>query len=87
MAKKIQTYIKLQVKAGQANPSPPIGPALGQHGVNIMEFCKAFNAKTQTMEQGLPIPVVITVYSDRKLHFHYQNSASFSIVTQANTGW
>ncbi len=69
MAKKIQTYIKLQVKAGQANPSPPIGPALGQHGVNIMEFCKAFNAKTQTMEQGLPIPVVITVYNDRSFTF------------------
>lgn len=69
MAKKIQTYIKLQVKAGQANPSPPIGPALGQHGVNIMEFCKAFNAKTQTLEQGLPLPVVITVYNDRSFTF------------------
>lgn len=69
MAKKVQSYIKLQVKAGQANPSPPIGPALGQHGVNIMEFCKAFNAKTQSVEQGLPIPVVITVYSDRSFTF------------------
>lgn len=69
MAKKINAYIKLQVKAGEANPSPPVGPALGQHGVNIMEFCKAFNAKTQGMEKGLPIPVVITVYSDRSFTF------------------
>ncbi|GGG04206.1 MULTISPECIES: 50S ribosomal protein L11 [Cysteiniphilum] len=69
MAKKVQAYIKLQVKAGQANPSPPIGPALGQHGVNIMEFCKAFNAQTQKMEQGSPVPVVITVYSDRSFTF------------------
>ena len=69
MAKKIQAYIKLQVKAGEANPSPPVGPALGQHGVNIMEFCKAFNAKTQGMEKGLPTPVVITVYSDRSFTF------------------
>jgi large subunit ribosomal protein L11 len=69
MAKKIQAYIKLQVKAGQANPSPPVGPALGQHGVNIMEFCKAFNAQTQGIEPGLPIPVVITVYSDRSFTF------------------
>ena len=69
MAKKIMSYIKLQVKAGQANPSPPVGPALGQHGVNIMEFCKAFNAKTQSMEAGLPTPVVITVYSDRSFTF------------------
>ena len=69
MAKKITTYIKLQVPAGQANPSPPVGPALGQHGVNIMEFCKAFNAHTQGTEQGLPIPVVITVYNDRSFTF------------------
>ena len=69
MAKKVQAYIKLQVPAGQANPSPPVGPALGQHGVNIMEFCKAFNAETQGMEQGLPLPVVITVYSDRSFTF------------------
>ncbi len=69
MAKKIEAYVKLQVPAGQANPSPPVGPALGQHGVNIMEFCKAFNAKTQDLEQGLPIPVVITVYSDRSFTF------------------
>jgi large subunit ribosomal protein L11 len=69
MAKKVQTYIKLQVAAGQANPSPPVGPALGQHGVNIMEFCKAFNAHTQGMEAGMPIPVVITVYTDRSFTF------------------
>ncbi len=69
MAKKVQSYIKLQVAAGKANPSPPVGPALGQHGVNIMEFCKAFNAATQDMEVGLPTPVVITVYSDRSFTF------------------
>ncbi|MBL37516.1 MAG: 50S ribosomal protein L11 [Wenzhouxiangellaceae bacterium] len=69
MAKKINAYIKLQVPAGQANPSPPVGPALGQHGVNIMEFCKAFNAATQSIEPGLPTPVVITVYSDRSFTF------------------
>ena len=69
MAKKITAYIKLQVKAAQANPSPPVGPALGQHGVNIMEFCKAFNAQTQGLEPGLPTPVVITVYSDRSFTF------------------
>lgn len=69
MAKKITGYIKLQIPAGKANPSPPVGPALGQHGVNIMEFCKAFNAETQSMEAGMPIPVVITVYSDRSFTF------------------
>jgi len=69
MAKKVDAYIKLQVAAGQANPSPPVGPALGQHGVNIMDFCKAFNAQTQSVEQGLPIPVVITVYADRSFTF------------------
>jgi large subunit ribosomal protein L11 len=69
MAKKVSAYIKLQVKAGQANPSPPVGPALGQHGLNIMEFCKAFNAATQGMEPGLPTPVVITAYSDRSFTF------------------
>jgi large subunit ribosomal protein L11 len=69
MAKKIEAYIKLQVSAGEANPSPPVGPALGQHGVNIMEFCKAFNAQTQQVEKGLPIPVVITVYNDRSFTF------------------
>jgi len=69
MAKKIDAYIKLQVAAGKANPSPPVGPALGQRGVNIMEFCKAFNAATQSMEPGAPVPVVITVYSDRSFTF------------------
>jgi len=69
MAKKVEAYIKLQVAAGAANPSPPVGPALGQHGVNIMEFCKAFNAQTQNMEKGLPVPVVITVYNDRSFTF------------------
>ncbi len=69
MAKKIEAYVKLQVPAGEANPSPPVGPALGQHGVNIMEFCKAFNAQTQQVEKGLPTPVVITVYSDRSFTF------------------
>jgi large subunit ribosomal protein L11 len=69
MAKKVTGYIKLQIPAGKANPSPPVGPALGQHGVNIMEFCKAFNAHTQGIEEGLPTPVVITVYSDRSFTF------------------
>lgn len=69
MAKKIQGYIKLQIPAGAANPSPPVGPALGQQGVNIMEFCKQFNAKTQTLEKGIPTPVVITVYSDKSFTF------------------
>ncbi|MEE9423264.1 MAG: 50S ribosomal protein L11 [Gammaproteobacteria bacterium] len=69
MAKKIEAYIKLQVPAQEANPSPPVGPALGQHGVNIMEFCKAFNAKTQNMEKSMPVPVVITVYNDRSFTF------------------
>jgi large subunit ribosomal protein L11 len=69
MAKKVEAYIKLQVPAAEANPSPPVGPALGQHGVNIMEFCKAFNAKTQKMEKGIPTPVVITVYSDKSFTF------------------
>jgi large subunit ribosomal protein L11 len=69
MAKKVEAYVKLQVAAGKANPSPPVGPALGQHGVNIMEFCKAFNAQTQSLEVGMPIPVVITVYADRSFTF------------------
>ena len=69
MAKKIDVYIKLQVPAGEAKPSPPVGPALGQHGVNIMEFCKAFNAETQGLEPGMPIPVVITVYSDKSFTY------------------
>src|SRR6201992_1631001 len=74
MAKKVVGYIKLQVKAGQANPSPPVGPALGQRGLNIMEFCKAFNAATQKMEPGAPIPVVITVYQDRTFTFQTRKS-------------
>ena len=69
MAKQVDAYIKLQVPAGQANPSPPVGPALGQHGLNIMDFCKSFNAETQSMEQGLPVPVVITVYADKTFTF------------------
>ena len=69
MAKKIEAYIKLQVPAGEANPSPPVGPALGQHGLNIMEFCKAFNASTQNLEKGMPIPVVITVFSDKSFTY------------------
>jgi large subunit ribosomal protein L11 len=78
MAKKIQAYVKLQVKAGEANPSPPVGPALGQQGVNIMEFCKTFNAQTQTMRKGMPLPVVITVYSDRSFTFQIKSPpASF----------
>ncbi len=69
MAKKVDAYIKLQVPANEANPSPPVGPALGQHGVNIMEFCKAFNAQTQNLEKGMPVPVVITVYADKSFTF------------------
>jgi len=69
MAKKIEAYVKLQVPAGKANPSPPVGPALGQHGLNIMDFCKAFNAQTQNLEPNMPVPVVITVYSDRSFTF------------------
>ncbi len=83
MAKKVQAYIKLQVKAGQANPSPPVGPALGQHGVNIMEFCKAFNAKTQSVEPGLPIPVVITVYSDRSFTFETKTPPAAVLLLKA----
>ncbi len=78
MAKKVSAYIKLQVKAGSANPSPPVGPALGQHGVNIMEFCKAFNARTEKLEKGAPTPVVITVYSERSFTFETKTpTASF----------
>lgn len=83
MAKKIQAYIKLQVKAGQANPSPPVGPALGQHGVNIMEFCKAFNAKTQGMEPGLPVPVIITVYADRSFTFVTKSTPAAVLLKKA----
>ena len=85
MAKKIEGYIKLQVPAGTANPSPPIGPALGQRGVNIMEFCKAFNASTQELEKGMPIPTVITVYADRSFTFVTKTPpASFLIKKAAN---
>jgi large subunit ribosomal protein L11 len=85
MAKKITGYIKLQVPAGAANPSPPIGPALGQRGVNIMEFCKAFNARTQEMEKGMPIPTVITVFADRSFTFDTKTPpASFLIKRAAN---
>ena len=83
MAKKVQGYIKLQVPAGSANPSPPIGPALGQQGVNIMEFCKQFNAQTQKMEKGLPIPVVITVYSDRSFTFILKTPPASVLIAKA----
>jgi large subunit ribosomal protein L11 len=84
MAKKITAYIKLQVKAGEANPSPPVGPALGQHGVNIMEFCKAFNAQTSTAyEKGLPLPVIITVYSDRSFTFIIKTPPASYLVLKA----
>lgn len=83
MAKKVQAYIKLQVAAGQANPSPPVGPALGQHGVNIMEFCKAFNAQTQHLEPGLPTPVVITVYSDRSFTFYTKTTPAAVLLKKA----
>ena len=83
MAKKVEAYIKLQVKAGMANPSPPVGPALGQHGVNIMEFCKAFNAKTDSVEKGLPIPVIITVYSDRSFTFETKTPPAAILIMKA----
>ena len=83
MAKKIEGYIKLQVKAGSATPSPPIGPALGQRGVNIMEFCKAFNAATQEMEKGMPIPTVITVYGDRSFTFITKTPPASYLIKQA----
>jgi len=83
MAKKIDGFIKLQVPAGQANPSPPIGPALGQHGVNIMEFCKAFNAETQKVEQGMPIPTVITVYTDRSFSFTTKSPPASFLIKKA----
>ena len=83
MAKKVEAYIKLQVAAGMANPSPPVGPALGQRGVNIMEFCKAFNAKTESMEKGLPVPVVITVYSDRSFTFVTKTSPAAVLLKKA----
>ena len=83
MAKKVQAYIKLQVAAGAANPSPPVGPALGQHGVNIMEFCKAFNARTDSLEKGSPIPVVITVYSDRSFTFETKTPPAAFLLKKA----
>ncbi|BCL68236.1 50S ribosomal subunit protein L11 [Vibrio nigripulchritudo MADA3029] len=83
MAKKVEAYIKLQVAAGMANPSPPVGPALGQHGVNIMEFCKAFNAKTESVEKGLPIPVVITVYNDRSFTFETKTPPAAVLLKKA----
>lgn len=83
MAKKINAYIKLQVKAGIANPSPPVGPALGQHGVNIMEFCKAFNAQTQGVEPGLPLPVVITAYADKSFTFIIKTPPATVLIKKA----
>ena len=83
MAKKVVTYIKLQVPAGKANPSPPVGPALGQHGLNIMDFCKAFNAETQGMEVGMPTPVVITVYSDRSFTFIKKTPPAATLLMKA----
>ena len=83
MAKKIETYIKLQVPAGQANPSPPVGPALGQHGLNIMEFCKSFNSQTQGIEEGLPVPVVITVYVDKSFSFVTKTTPASHLLKKA----
>lgn len=83
MAKKITGYIRLHVSAGKANPAPPIGPALGQRGVNIMEFCKAFNAKTQGMEVGMPVPVVITVYQDRSFSFETKTPPASYLLRKA----
>ena len=83
MAKKVETYIKLQVPAGQANPSPPVGPALGQHGINIMDFCKAFNAQTKSMEPNLPVPVIITVYSDKSFTFVTKTTPAAHLLKKA----
>ena len=83
MAKKVQAYIKLQVPAGQANPSPPVGPALGQHGVNIMEFCKGFNAQTQGIDAGAPVPVIITVYVDRSFTFEMKTPPASYLLKKA----
>ena len=83
MAKKVEAYVKLQVAAGMANPSPPVGPALGQRGVNIMEFCKAFNARTESLDKGLPIPVVITVYSDRSFTFETKTPPASVLLKKA----
>ena len=83
MAKKVQAYVKLQVKTGEANPAPPIGPALGQQGVNIMEFCKAFNARTQNVEKGMPMPVVITVHTDRSFTFIIKTPPASYLIMKA----
>ena len=83
MAKKIENYVKLQVPAGSANPSPPVGPALGQHGLNIMEFCKAFNAQTQDVENGMPLPVVIAVYSDKSFTFEIKTPPAAVLLMKA----
>ena len=83
MAKKVQAYIKLQISAGMANPSPPVGPSLGQQGVNIMEFCKAFNLKTESLEKGLPTPVIITVYSDRSFTFIIKTTPASVLLKKA----
>ena len=83
MAKKVVGSLKLQIKAGQANPSPPVGPALGQRGINIMEFCKAFNAKTQEMEQGSPVPVVITYYADKSFTFETKTAPASFLLKKA----
>ena len=82
-SKKISTFIKLQVPAGKANPSPPVGPALGQHGLNIMEFCKAFNAKTQNTEEGLPVPVIISVYTDKTFSFETKTPPASYLLKKA----
>ena len=83
MAKKLSNYIKLQVPAGAANPSPPVGPALGQHGLNIMEFCKAFNAQTQDVENGMPLPVIISVYSDKSFTFQIKTPPAAVLLRKA----
>ncbi len=83
MAKKIENYVKLQVPAGSANPSPPVGPALGQHGLNIMEFCKAFNAQTQDVENGMPLPVIITVYNDKSFTFEIKTPPAAVLLRKA----
>jgi len=83
MAKKVEAYIKLQVGAGKANPSPPVGPALGQHGLNIMEFCKAFNAQTQGLEAGAPVPVIISVYNDRSFSFELKTPPASFLLKKA----
>ncbi|WWO98897.1 MAG: 50S ribosomal protein L11 [Candidatus Dasytiphilus stammeri] len=83
MAKKVQAYVKLQIAAGMANPSPPVGPALGQQGVNIMEFCKSFNTKTEGYEKGLPLPVIITVYSDRSFTFVIKTPPAVALLKKA----